>query len=91
MILVDSFAQNYRWPMHEILDLTMPQIYMLNGAASENRRRMESKVAHNQSTHSPKREPAPNPANTWRGKPIDQLNTDEYKQYFRDTQRSMME
>lgn len=77
MELVESFAQNYRWSMKEILDMTMPQIYMLSGAAQTNRDRLDKKTPRS----SPK-PPATPRVDLWHGKPIDQLNSAEYLAYF---------
>lgn len=81
MLLVDSFAQNYRWSMNEILNMTMPQIYMLTAAATANRERLDKKMSRRE-TSAPRPDIDPNRVDLWHGKPIDQLNSTEYQAYF---------
>lgn len=83
MVLVDAFAQNYRWGMLEILDMTMPQIYMLNAASECNRRRLDDRVGRKsepRATRQVRKEAV------WNGKAVDELNSEEYMAYMRDGQ-----
>lgn len=81
MLLVDSYAQNYRWSMLEILNMTMPQIYMLNGGAMLNRQRLDQRVGKGHAVRTPKG-PVPSEI-VWNGKTLEQLNSDEYMAYVR--------
>jgi hypothetical protein len=82
MTLVDSFGQAYHWTADYTLNLTVPQILMINAGADVNKRRMDLRIAkqHRGTPKAQKEEPEP-PAETWLGKPIDQLSTKEYMLY----------
>jgi hypothetical protein len=70
---VDQLAQAYHWSLDQILELTMPQILMLNHAAwvSAERRRP---LKEGEFTHEP----------TIRGKKLEEATTDEWVDYYKD-------
>ena len=42
--MVDTLCQNYHWTLTEAMRLTMPQIFMLNHAATVNSKRMDERI-----------------------------------------------
>ena len=86
MLLVDGFAQNYRWGMEQILALTMPQIVMLSAAGRVSRQRLDARLAQRHpgsSSSSHRSAPASSSMPMFNGKRIDQLNSAEYMLYHR--------
>lgn len=83
MALVDSLAQAYRWPLRDILDLTLPQVYMLNRAASYNKQRLDRMIEQKRrdGTLDPSESLAADPPLV-HGKRLDELTSDEYLSYM---------
>lgn len=43
-ILIDTLCQNYHWTLPEAMRLTLPQVFMLNHAATVNSKRMDERI-----------------------------------------------
>lgn len=83
MLLVDSYAQAYRWPLDHILRLTMPQIIMINHAAHVNKKRLDRRIERNRERGDQPLEDRIAEMPMWNGKRIDELTSEEYLEYHR--------
>ena len=43
-MLIDNLCQGYHWTLPEAMRLTLPQIFMLNHAATVNSKRMDERI-----------------------------------------------
>lgn len=76
--MIDQLCQAYHWTMGEAMSLTMPQIIMLNHAASVNSKRMEQRMKRKHTTTDNQEGYEP----VYNGKTLDEMTSDEMVQYY---------
>lgn len=79
---MDSLAQAYHWKWEDILRRTMPQILMLNHAASVNKARMDARIKRGRTEGYESLDDAAADAPVYNGKRLSELTTEEYQAYL---------
>lgn len=76
--MVDQLMQAYHWSYEEAMRRTLPQIVLLNHAATVNSKRMDARIKAKDAPKDEGDEPV------WHGKKLSEMNSDEMTAYYSD-------
>lgn len=84
--MIDTLAQAYHWSFEDTIRRTMPQIIMLNAAASVNKKRTDAKLASQkekgEGSGSISNDIQESAIDAFTGKKVEELNSEEYIKYL---------
>jgi hypothetical protein len=82
--MVDSLCQNYGWSFEETMHMTLPQIILLNHAASINSKRVDIRVKANAKKKEREAERETNDPIVHGNKRLSQLDSNDMIDYYAD-------
>jgi len=82
LVLVDQLCQAYHWSYKDAMRMTLPQIIMLNHAASVNSARMRNRMDAKTATKATQKVEDEKDPVVYNGKRLSELSSEEFATYF---------